>query len=101
MRIAMESMIHDIADQEQGRKAKRHEHAGSMGLPIPVLDEIQPDAERNGAQAIQKGVQPRQEDPSLRKFGRRMVQIEQPEQESDGSGARGQDDSQCQRVVGP
>ena len=53
MRIAMESMIHDIADQEQGRKAKRHEHAGSMGFPISVLDEIQPDAERTGAQAIQ------------------------------------------------
>jgi stage III sporulation protein SpoIIIAA len=69
-------MVHDIADQEQGREAKRREHARSMSSPILVLDEIQTHAECDGAQTVQQGIQLRQEDPSLRQCGRRIVEIE-------------------------
>ena len=41
-----------------------------------VLDEIQTRAESDGAQPVEHGIQPRQEDPLLRQCGRRMMHIQ-------------------------
>ena len=59
-----------------------------MSVNIPVLDEIQTREKREGAEAIQQRIQPRQEDPLLRRRGRRMVYVQEPEQKCDCGGAQ-------------
>jgi hypothetical protein len=59
-----------------------------MRTPFLVFDEIQAHAQCDGAQTVQQGIELRQEDPLSREGGRRMVQIQQPQQKCNGSSTR-------------
>ena len=70
-----------------------------MGPLILVLDEVQTDAERDGAQAVQQCVQPRQKEPTSR-IPAADGASEQPEQKGDSGPTQGQMIAKAARSLG-
>ena len=68
----MQYVVHDVADEKNGRERERQQHARAMRLPVVMFDEIQSHAERNRTQSVQKRVKDRQEHPAPGEISRSM-----------------------------
>ena len=79
--VAVERVVHDVANEEEGGEREGQEHAGAMRLLIAMLNEIQAYAERSRAQSVEGRIKGRQKHPAPSKIGRSMVQVEQPQEE--------------------
>jgi len=80
-RVAVQCMVDDVTHEKSGREPEGQQHARAMGFPVVMFDEIQARAERNGAQSVQKRIERRQKHPPPGEISRRMMHVEQPEQE--------------------
>ena len=63
-RVAVQSMVHDVADEKNRREGEGQQHACAMGSPTVMFDEIQSHAECNRTQSVQKSVEGRQKHPA-------------------------------------
>ena len=79
-RVAMQRVVHDVADEKNRREREGQQHAGAMRFPVVMFDKIQSHAECNGAQSIQKRVEGRQKHPAPGEIRRSMMHVQQPQQ---------------------
>lgn len=79
-RIAVQSVVHDIADEKYGREGEGQQHAQAVSFPVSMLDEIKSQAKRHRAQSVQQRVEGRQEHPAPGEIRRSAVHVQQPQQ---------------------
>ncbi len=80
-RVAVQRVVHDVADEKNGREREGQQHARAMRFPVVIFDEIQSHAERNRARSVQKRVEGRQEHPAPGEISQIMMHVQQPQQE--------------------
>jgi len=80
-RVAVQRVVHNVADEKDGRERESQQHAPAMRFPAVMFDEIQSHAERNRAQSVQKRVKGRQKHPAPGEISRSTMDVQQPQQE--------------------
>ena len=80
-RVAVQRVVHNVADEKDGREREGQQHARAMRFPAVMFDEIQSHAERNRAQSVQKRVKGWQKHPTPCEISRSMMDVQQPQQE--------------------
>jgi hypothetical protein len=87
--VAMEGVIGDVGDEEQGGKDKRREHGHPVLADAPGADEAETGDEGDGREGVEEGVERRKEEQvAARNVGGRMI-IDEPAEEEAGNGADG------------
>src|ERR1700755_2183615 len=78
MRLSMQRMIGDVADQEERRENKRYDHRHAMGGNIPLANKIKPGQQREGAQPIEQRIESGQEAQPRDRSIQRMMKANKP-----------------------
>ncbi len=95
MRLSMQRMIGDVADQKERRENKRDHHRHAMGRNIPPANKVKPGQQRDRAQPVEQRIECRQKAQPGDRSIQRMMQIKQPKQKANRSRTHG--DDQCDR----
>jgi len=74
-RVAVQCVVHDVADEKNGREREGQQHARAMGVLVTMFDEIQPHTERNRARPVQKRVEGRKKHPASGEISGGMMHI--------------------------
>ena len=82
VRLAMQRMIGDVADQKEGRENKRYDHRHAMGRNIPLANEIKASEQSDRAQPVEHRIQRRQKAKPRGRSIERMVEVKQPQQKA-------------------
>jgi hypothetical protein len=77
----MQRVVHDVADEKDGREREGQQHARAMRFLVAMFDEVQSHAQRNRAQSVQKGVKRRQKHPAPGEVSRSTMHVQEPQQE--------------------
>ena len=87
--VAVEGVIGDVGDEENGGKDKRREHGRPVLADAPGADEAKTGDEGDGREGVKEGVECRKEKQvGARDIGGRMI-IDEPAEEEAGDGADG------------
>src|SRR3984885_5017792 len=100
MRLSMQRMIGDVADQEERRENKRYDHRHAMGWNIPLANKVKPSQQRDRAQTIQQRIERRQEPQLGVRSVQRMMKVKQPKQKANRSRTHRDDQSYRERNRG-
>src|SRR5579864_6261628 len=92
-RVAMQRVVHDVADKKSGREDEGQQHARAMRFAVVMFDEIQPHAESKRTQSVENRVEGRQKHPAPSEIGGGMMNVEQPQEKGHGEAADDDDRS--------
>jgi hypothetical protein len=74
-RVPVHCVVHNVADEKNGRECEGQKHARTMRFPVVMFDEIESHAEYNCAQSIQKRVEGWQKHPATCEISGSMMHV--------------------------
>ena len=85
--IPVERMVGDVADEKQRREGEGGHHRGAMAADLAMANEVKTGQQRDDAKAVQDSIQRGQKHQALGILRRRVMHVDQPQQQAYGGGA--------------
>ena len=86
-RIALAVVVVDVVDEEESREDQRTEHQLLVQRAFPFPDRPEPSHQEQGADGVEERVERRE--IGMPAFGRALVEVDEPDQETHGRSADG------------